>query len=159
MTVLLAERPAWPLSSAMPPAGALPTAAGMARAHVRSVLASWRVDSDTIATFELIVSELVANAVSASTGEDGRPLYGPGGMLVVEVRLYSDGTRLLAEVWDQAVGSPVIRQATNLDESGRGLLMIRALGAEWGWWPDGDRKCVWAEMRSSQPPQRMALAE
>jgi anti-sigma regulatory factor (Ser/Thr protein kinase) len=147
MKVLLAQAAPWQQSSRMPPVGALPTAAGMARMRVRLVLAEWQVDDDTAGDLELIVSELVTNAVNASTGDDGRPLYGLGGrVLPVQVRLYSDGRRLLAEVWDEAPGKPRPCEAGEWEEHGRGLTMIRQLGAEWGWCQRGNRKCVWAEM-------------
>jgi Histidine kinase-like ATPase domain len=136
----------WSASSVMPPLGALPTAAQAARGHVRSVLAAWgmNVIADTA---ELIVDELVANAVNASTDRDGTALYGTDGrLLVVRLCLYSDGTRLLAEVWDQAPGAPASRQSGRWDENGRGLAMITELGATWGWYPAQDAKCVWAEM-------------
>jgi hypothetical protein len=130
----------------MPPMGALPTAARAARAHVRSVLAAWAMDG-IAETAELIVDELAANAVNASTTQDGSPMYGADGrLLVVRLCLYSDGTRLLAEIWDQAPGEPVPREAGRWDEGGRGLAMIRELGATWGWYPAHGAKCVWAEM-------------
>jgi len=147
MTALLAQAPSWLHSSSMPPVAALRTAAGMARLHVRAVLAEWGVDTGTSEDMELIVSELVGNAVNASTGSDGRPLYGLGGLVLpVQVYLYTDGARLLAEIWDEAPGQPYSRPPGSLEENGRGLTMIRELGARWGWWQRGNRKCVWAEM-------------
>lgn|SRR5512146_807013 len=137
----------WLLFSEMPLVGALPTAAGVARAHVRAVLLSWQVSGDTADILELIVDEFVANAVNASTGHDGRPRYGPGGLLpVVGVGLFGDGSRLLAEVWDQAPGKPTPREVTDAAESGRGLLLVRELSARWGWHPHDGWKCVWAEI-------------
>lgn len=127
--------------------GALPTAARAARGHAWLVLAAWGMDA-IAETAEVVVDELVANAVNASTTQDGSPRYGADGrLLVVRLCLYSDGTRLLAEIWDQAPGTPAPRQPGRWDENGRGLAMITELGARWGWYPARDAKCVWAEMR------------
>jgi hypothetical protein len=136
----------WTASSVMPPMGALPTAGRAARGQVRSVLAAWGLNG-IAETTELIVGELVANAVNASAALDGSPRYGADGRLpLVRLCLYRDRTRLLAEVWDQAPGTPAPRQAGRWDESGRGLAMITELGARWGWYPAQGAKCVWAEM-------------
>ncbi len=115
----------WPLSSVMAPLGVLPTAPGCARAHVRSTLAAWNL-GHFADTAELVVSEMVTNAVEAST-TGGRPLYIGGRMLVVWVRLFSDGSRLVVEVWDQAPGVPVEGKAALDNESGRGLSLVHGL--------------------------------
>jgi anti-sigma regulatory factor (Ser/Thr protein kinase) len=137
----------WPDSSTLPPLGALPTAPAAARAYVRTALAQWGMTglSDTV---ELVVSELVANGVNASTDDEGRPLYLDGKMLMIRVALLTDGTRLIAEVWDQAPGMPVRVAAGQDDETGRGLSLVDTLtGSQWGWQhaPAGPGKCVWAE--------------
>lgn len=130
----------WPLSAAMPPLAALPAAAASARMLVRLTLPDWGVP-DLTSTAELIVSELVSNAVEAS-GRRGH----------IRVCLLCDGTRVVLEVWDQASGVPVLREAGVLDESGRGLNLVAALASGWGWHPAHGRpvtgarpgKCVWA---------------
>jgi anti-sigma regulatory factor (Ser/Thr protein kinase) len=137
----------WPTSSAMPPLGALPTAAAAARAHVRTVLKSWGVGGELTDDVEMAVSELVANSVNASTGPDGRPLYVDGRMLVVWLRLSVDGAMLRAEVWDEALGVPARRAASAGDVSGRGLELVEARSAGWGWFPAQSGKCTWAEFR------------
>jgi anti-sigma regulatory factor (Ser/Thr protein kinase) len=137
----------WSASSVMPPLGALPTAAAAARAHVRTVLKSWGVGGDLPDDVETVVSELVTNGVNASTGRDGKPLYVDGRMLVVWLRLVTDGATLRAEVWDEAPGAPVHRTAGDGDESGRGLDLVDALSACRGWFPAQSGKCSWAEFR------------
>jgi anti-sigma regulatory factor (Ser/Thr protein kinase) len=133
----------WRWCGIMPEISAVPAAAAAARSHVRTVLAGWAAPDDTTGILELIVSELVANAVDASARDDA----------VIQVRLYTDRASLVAEVWDQAAGSwPVPRHAGIDDESGRGLQMIEGLGAEWGWDTHGGRKRVWAALPFSQPP-------
>src|SRR6266700_996116 len=118
------------LSSVIPPLAALRTAAATARAHVRSTLAVWDI-SDLADTAEAIVSELVANAVNASADENSQPLYRDGQILLLWVRLRADSRDLLAEVWDQAPGAPVLKSAGHSAESGRGLAMVAALAVPW----------------------------
>src|ERR1700679_1259986 len=91
---------AWPLSSSLP-LGALVTATPCARLHARAVLAEWGLHSLAEAA-ELIVSELVTNAVRASTRPNGRPRYDGAGLPVVIVRLGTDGGRVMIEGWDGA---------------------------------------------------------
>jgi hypothetical protein len=65
--------------------------------------------SDLAPVMDLVVSELVTNGINASTGPDGSPLYIGGRMLVVQLRLSTDGAQLMAEVWDKAPGVPISR--------------------------------------------------
>jgi len=137
----------WPSSSCLP-LGALVTATPCARMHTRAVLAEWGLN-DLAEAAELIVSELVTNAVRASTGPDGHPRYDGAGLPVVVVRLGTDHTRVLIEVWDVIAGAPVAEQAGPDDESGRGLVLVDAVCERWSWqsvpgWPG---KVVWAELR------------
>jgi len=131
----------------MPPLAALRTAASTARAHVRSTLAVWEI-SDIADVAETIVSELVANAVNASADEHGQPLYRDGQILLLRVQLRTDSRDLLAEVWDQAPGAPVLKTASPTAESGRGLAMVSELSDTWGWYPTERQpgKCVWAKI-------------
>jgi len=137
----------WPASSVLPPLGALSTAAAAARAHVRTVLKSWGVSGELTDDVETVVSELITNSVNASTGLDGKPMYLDGRMFVVWLRLSTDGTMLRAEVWDEAPGIPARRAAHQDDVSGRGLELVDALSAVWGWFPAQSGKCTWAEFR------------
>jgi len=64
------------------------------------------------------------------------------------VRLGTDHTRVLIEVWDVIAGAPVTGQAGPDDESGRGLVLVEAVCERWSWetvpgWPG---KVVWAEL-------------
>jgi hypothetical protein len=71
----------WPFV-VVPAAGALPGATPCARLHARAVLHEWGLAGLAEAA-ELIVSELVTNAVRASTAPDGHPRYDGAGMPVV----------------------------------------------------------------------------
>src|ERR1700750_47812 len=87
----------WPLSSSLP-LGALPGTTRCAGLHARAVRREGGLARMAEAA-ELIVSELVTNAVRASTAPDGRPRYDATGMPIVVLRLASDGFKLLVEVW------------------------------------------------------------
>ena len=81
--------------------GALPSAVGCARLHARNVMHEWNLPS-VAGTVELVVSELVTDAVRASTGPDGRPRYGAkAGLPHIHLQLSSDRMHVLIEVWDQ----------------------------------------------------------
>lgn len=144
----------WPLTSDLGPVGALPTAPRLARGFVSVVLSGWGLDvlRDVI---ELLASELTTNVVEASTGPGGNPKYDMEGKLpLLWVRLLSDRLRVMIEVWDNLpaeFGMPAIHHADWDDEHGRGLELIEALSAEWGWEvvPAWRGKRVWAVVRVS----------
>ena len=138
----------WPLSTSLP-LGALPGATPCARLHARAVLHEWGMD-DLAEAAELIVSELVTNAVRASTAPDGSPVPSYRGLPVVVLRLASDRFKLLIEVWDVIPGAPAAAHPGPDDESGRGLILVAAECDRWSWqsvpgWPG---KVVWAELHS-----------
>ena len=138
----------WPRSSSLV-LGALKTAPGCARLHVKAVVHEWGLAS-LAASVELVASELVTNATLASTTPDQRRAANRSGsgLAVVHLRLLSNGKRVVIEVWDNVPQAPVARQADVDDESGRGLMLVEALCARWGCgiapgWPG---KVVWAEL-------------
>jgi anti-sigma regulatory factor (Ser/Thr protein kinase) len=132
-----------PLSSATPPFAALSTAPSMARGHVRAALAGWGL-AKLIDDAETIASELVANAVEASTRATGGTKT-----LVIRLCLLTDGDVLAIECWDQAPGFPMLREANALAETGHGLAIIDAItDGCWGCQPaiGQDGKCVWGKI-------------
>lgn len=140
----------WPRSSLLV-LGALKTAPGCTRVHVNAVLHEWGLAS-VVEAAEVVTTELVTNAVLASTTQDQQrtAARSGNGLAVVHVRLLSDGTRVVIEVWDGVPQAPVAKEAAVDDESGRGLMLVEALSAQWGCgvvpgWPG---KVVWAEMRN-----------
>ena len=139
--------PSWPLSSSLP-FGAFLTATPCARLHARAVLTEWGLRG-LAERAELVVSELVTNAVRASTGPDGRPRYSAAGLPVVVLRLSADGIRVLIEVWDESPSTPVAEQADSDDESGRGLMLIEEVSDRWTWAtvPGWSGKVVSVELR------------
>ena len=74
-------------------------------------------------------------------------------MPLVLVRLLSDGSRLLVEVWDQAPGVPFVRPPSADAESGRGLLLVKSIAFDWGWRNVPAGKCVWGRTARLAPAQ------
>jgi anti-sigma regulatory factor (Ser/Thr protein kinase) len=103
--------------------GAYDTAPGSARGHVRNALAEWRLGA-----FEenvtLVVSEIVTNSVAA-TGRTQWEAERPP----VRLWLRAGPNGVLVAVWDAVTDLPEPREATALDESGRGLWIVRQLAA------------------------------
>jgi hypothetical protein len=139
----------WPLTSDLGPLGALPTAPRLARGFIGVVLNGWGLDA-LIETTELVVSELTTNVVQAVTDPDGSLVYDAEGKLpLLWVRLSSDRSRLMIEVWDtlpSILGAPTMRHPSEDEESGRGLELIEALSEDWSWEavPGWHGKRVWA---------------
>ena len=134
------QEPRWTLHSALPTAGALPTAPKLARGFTADALAYWglsRWEDDA----SLIASELVTNVVQQAHDRDGKPIYPEGRLPVFQLSLFSDRRRLLLAVWDDAPGFPVQGNATPDATCGRGLAMISRLGA-WDWHLAGRGKVV-----------------
>ncbi len=108
-----------------------PTTPATARVLVRDRLQGWGLDEDTVEATELIVSELVTNAVRYGTP----PL---------RLRLLLDST-LTCEVHDGSTASPHLRHARTVDEGGRGLFIVSRLASHWGARHGPDGKVLWTE--------------
>jgi anti-sigma regulatory factor (Ser/Thr protein kinase) len=118
----------WPLRDAIE-FGPLPGAVPCARLHTRLLLAEWGLAGLT-GQAELVVSELVTNAVAAS---QQLPWISP-----VRLWLYADTARVLIAVWDANPRLPARTGANDLAESGRGLLLVESLSAVWDAYPTAD---------------------
>lgn len=127
-----------------------------ARVHSQLVLWEWG-QAGLGDTVELVVSELMTNALRASEpGVMGWPgVAGRDEQQVIGVRLASDGRQVLVEVWDSNPAPPVAGLVNPDGETGRGLLMVQSVSSRWGYYylasqpdltPPGDRavKVVWA---------------
>ena len=129
----------WPLASALE-FGSLPTAVGSARAHTRGILAEWGLAS-LADDAEIVVSELLTNALRASWKRDDRP--------PVALRLLASQERLIIEAWDQCAddGQPTPELPPHDADHGRGLLVVAALGSRWGVRRASfSHKVVWCEL-------------
>ncbi|WP_169807925.1 ATP-binding SpoIIE family protein phosphatase [Actinomadura hibisca] len=107
-----------------------PSMVPRARAQAAERLAAWGLDELTD-TVELLVSELVTNALVHGAGEIG-------------MRMIRGGA-LLCEVSDDGDELPVLCRATSTDESGRGLQLVSYLAARWGTHRTERGKVVWFE--------------
>lgn len=129
--------------------GALPGAVPCARLHVKHVLWEWGLKR-FIDTAELVASELTTNAQKVSAGLTGSRFDGRWRPGVPPVRLWlcSDRERVFIQGWDSDDRLP---QPQNIDldaESGRGLLLVETLCAEWGTYKleGASGKMVWGVM-------------
>ncbi|MEU2282910.1 SpoIIE family protein phosphatase [Streptomyces sp. NPDC013178] len=108
-----------------------PRSVGRAREYARGQLLSWDMEP-LVDTAELLVSELVTNALRYGEGE-------------IRLRLLLDRT-LVCEVWDAGLVQPRRRRARDTDEGGRGLQLVGLLSAAWGSRRTGRGKTVWFEL-------------
>ncbi|WP_149547609.1 SpoIIE family protein phosphatase [Streptomyces marokkonensis] len=100
------------------------------RTAVTDQLEKWDL-VDQVPTTELIVSELVTNAIRY-----GRP--------PIRLRLIRDHT-LICEVTDGSSTSPRLRRARTTDEGGRGLFLMAQLAERWGTRYTADGKVIWTQ--------------
>jgi anti-sigma regulatory factor (Ser/Thr protein kinase) len=117
-----------------------PASAAAARCRTRAWLRGHPVGEDAAETAVLIISELVANAVT----------HGGGDLVSCGLQL-TDGL-LRIEVTDHGIGQdrPVIRRPAPDDLSGRGLLLVSTLACAWGVIPAGlSGWTVWAAVRAT----------
>ncbi|MET9884950.1 ATP-binding protein [Streptomyces sp. NPDC006430] len=117
-----------------------PRAPGRARALLRGQLAEWGVDSGPAEAAELLLSELVTNAVRHARAPRGRD---------IGVRLARYDGVLRVEVADAGPAVKLTPQiVADWDERGRGLVIVAALAKRWGYCPrrHGIGKAVWAEI-------------
>ena len=125
----------WPFHSFLP-LGALPGAVPCARLHTTAVLWEWGMESFAQQA-ELAVSELMTNAVRASTqAREARRVPGatPEGLPVVALRLAGDHRHLLVEVSDHDPRPPVPTAVDPERDGGRGLLLVEAVSDRWGYY-------------------------
>jgi PAS domain S-box-containing protein len=108
-----------------------PAAVATARAAAGRRVTGWGF-GDLAFTTELVVSELVTNAIRHASA----PL---------RLRLIRDRT-LICEVSDGSSTSPRLRHARTTDEGGRGLFLVSQFTQRWGarYTPQG--KTIWAEL-------------
>jgi anti-sigma regulatory factor (Ser/Thr protein kinase) len=136
----------WPLRSYLE-LGALPSAVSCARLHSKHMLWEWGLE-DFTDSVEVVVSELITNAITAAGGLTGSRFDGrwQPGSPPVRLSLYSDKKRVLIQVWDADHHLPETRDDDPLAESGRGLLLVATLCAEWGTYAleGASGKVVWA---------------
>ncbi|SEN94207.1 Serine phosphatase RsbU, regulator of sigma subunit [Actinacidiphila rubida] len=107
-----------------------------AREKANATLERWQAPMETAITTELVVSELVTNAVRYGGGE------------VLGLRLIRDGRTLVCEVSDASSTSPHLKRARTEDEGGRGLFIVASVSTRWGVRFTATGKTIWTEIRS-----------
>lgn len=110
---------------------------GRAREFTRERVSAWGVPG-VLDDALLVVSELVANAV---THAQSAPT----------MRLSLAGRTLRIEVTDDGTGMPEPRPPSTTREGGRGLYLITAMTTVWGTEEVESGKVVWAELRVPEP--------
>jgi PAS domain S-box-containing protein len=95
-------------------------------------LEHWGLEDATF-TAELVVSELVTNAIRYGA----RP---------IRLRLIHGAGTLICEVSDTSHTAPHLRRARTFDEGGRGLLLVAQLTQRWGTRHTQEGKTIWAEL-------------
>jgi PAS domain S-box-containing protein len=108
-----------------------PTVAARARELVRRRLEVWRPDVADVV--ELLVSELVTNALRYGRGPIG-------------LRLLHGAATVVCEVSDELDAAPRLRTVHQGDEGGRGLYLVDQLSANWGTRTTTHGKIVWFEV-------------
>ncbi|MFF6994803.1 SpoIIE family protein phosphatase [Streptomyces sp. NPDC008313] len=108
-----------------------PAAVPRIRAEATRRLESWGL-GEAVFTTELILSELVTNAIRY-------------GKTPISLRLLRDRGSLICEVGDGTSTSPHMRRATLTDEGGRGLFLVAQLSRRWGTRYTDRGKIIWAE--------------
>ncbi len=98
---------------------ARPAAAAEARGRVRAAIGAWDVPVDP-ATAVLLTSELVTNAILHEAGE------------TITLCVSCARGQLRVEVHDTAPGRPAPELVPADAETGRGLMLVAALSAQWG---------------------------
>ncbi|GLW50383.1 hypothetical protein Stsp02_60440 [Streptomyces sp. NBRC 14336] len=106
------------------------TMVGKAREKITRQLAEWGLDELAFTT-ELVVSELVTNAVRYAGGP-------------VSLRLIREDV-LVCEVTDPSNTQPRLRRARTTDEGGRGLFLVAQLTTRWGCRYGQTGKTIWTE--------------
>ncbi|HEV2345218.1 MAG TPA: ATP-binding SpoIIE family protein phosphatase [Actinocrinis sp.] len=109
-----------------------PKQVGRCRRLVRDTLAAWELSALT-ETVELLVSELVTNAIQHAGGE-------------IRLRLQRNETGLLCEVCDRTRTPPELQELSATAERGRGILLVNELSRKWGHRRTATGKIVWFTM-------------
>ncbi|MDX3076206.1 SpoIIE family protein phosphatase [Streptomyces sp. MI02-7b] len=107
-----------------------PSGVAAARRTVADQMGRWGLDEAAFTT-ELVVSELVTNAIRYAAGP-------------IQLRLIRDAA-LICEVSDTSSTAPHLRRARTFDEGGRGLLLVARLTDRWGTRQTPAGKTIWAE--------------
>ncbi|OHV56496.1 ATP-binding protein [Pseudofrankia sp. BMG5.36] len=137
-----------PAVTRLPPT---PAAVPVVRARTVQRLRGWSVDPDAISIAELIVSELVTNAVKVSRPDDE----------FIAVRLSAINGMVIVEVWSRPDATELHAMHPSEDsESGRGLSIVEALATRWdAYHAESGGVVVWARFPGSILPEPDAFSD
>ena len=124
------------------------TAVRCAREFTEQTLRLWSVPAGLVDDATLIVSELVTNAVLATGSTEVDPDFETLAKVpILGLQLTATKGVLLVEVWDTSTAPPELQQQYEDASSGRGLLIVAMLAAQWSYYlPEYGGKVVWAEL-------------
>lgn len=90
------------------------------RKTVEQTLRGWGFGGEEVENAQMIMSELITNAVIHAKAQG------------VRYRIERDGLQVLLAVWDTSPKDPIKFNPEDESESGRGLQIIEALSGKWG---------------------------
>ena len=117
-----------------------------ARAFVAETLTAWNVQADEVEAAQLVVSELVTNAVLHAADSP---------TIILDLRLTDGAVRVM--VSDGGLGEPDRRPHPDprTSETGRGVWLVDAFAERWGTEMHGrEGKTVWCELSIESPTNR-----
>ena len=115
-----------------------PAAAAESRHQLRAAICAWNVPVDPDVAV-LLTSELVTNAIRHETGG------------TITLAVTCSGDQLRVEVHDTSCFVPVPVDAAPDAETGRGLMLVESLSAEWGCYPTPTGKAVYFTLAFERP--------
>ena len=110
-----------------------PYSVQMARIYVRAAL-SYHDLGEYAGDAETVASELATNAITHVSA----PSFD------LELKRVGDSSAVMVIVTDASPDPPVMRAPAGDFEHGRGLQVVQALSASWGWTPHDPGKAVYA---------------
>lgn len=113
-----------------------PGSPAQARRLTRARLTAWSVCEDTCDTADLVISELVTNAI----------VHTASSRVVCELHDGGELVRIAVRDEGRAPGEPHPSPQRPEEEHGRGLLLVEAMCLSWGAQQHGQGLVVWAEL-------------
>jgi PAS domain S-box-containing protein len=133
VTLLLTRLPDVPLATVTTNLPAIPDSVPEGRAFLGKALTSWDC-TEAADDAPLLLSEILTNAVQYAQGPIG-------------LHVCRTDTELTVEVSDRSPHLPQPRPAAEDEESGRGLILVRALADSWGARPTDEGKTTWFTLK------------
>ncbi|MFD5813769.1 PAS domain S-box protein [Streptomyces sp. NPDC127038] len=133
VTLLLIRLPDGPLATVNTDLPAVPESVPEGRAFLSKALTAW----DCVRSADdarLLLSEVLTNAVQHAQGP-------------ISLHLCRTATDLTVEISDRSPHLPQPRTAAEDEESGRGLILVRALADNWGVRPTDAGKTTWFTLK------------